>query len=288
MSIEIIDGFKVIRNEKGLVLSIESDRLEECIQYAKNKGISRIFLNKHNGYNANNVDFFKQNNFFTAVAITDQTIDISGVHFLYNLEYLSLSNTKQKIDFSHFPLLEECSIDWNDKILNMGRCKKLEKAKIWKYKPKSKTFFEIKDVVSLKHLHITESNIESFKNIEHLKNLCHFEGHYLSKVETLCDLQILQNVLKVLVLEHCKKIKDKEEVLRKITSLEKIILTDCGEMSSIKFINELPNLSFFSFVGTNIKDGNMSPCVNLKYAGFDDKRHYSHKSEAIKGEKNNL
>ncbi len=282
MAIENVDGFKVIRNEKGLVLSIETDRLDDCIQYAKEKGITRIFLNRKFGYNLNDVRFFEHNNFFKAVSITDESIDISGVHYLHDLEYLSLSNGKQKVDFSSFPDLQECSIDWNDQVSNMAVCAKLGKAKIWKYKPKSKSFYELKDIVSLRHLHITESSIESFDNIQYLKNMSYFEGYYLSKLKTLKPIQLLHDRLKVLILEHGKKISDMEEVLSKMDSLEKLILSDCGELSSIKFINNLPSLTFFSFVDTNVKDGDMNPSKRLEYAGFDNKRHYSHKSEDIR------
>ena len=34
---------------------------------------------------------------------------------------------------------------------------------------------------------------------------------------------------------------------------------------------------FKIMIGTNIKDGDLSPCIGIKYVGFDDKRHYNMK-----------
>ena len=49
----------------------------------------------------------------------------------------------------------------------------------------------------------------------------------------------------------------------------------------ISFIRKMKNLKFFSFVKTNIKDGDITPCLGLEYAGFDDKRHYSHRMKQV-------
>ena len=44
----------------------------------------------------------------------------------------------------------------------------------------------------------------------------------------------------------------------------------------------MPKLEDFRFVDTNVIDGDLSPLIRLKYAGFFDKKHYSHTREQIK------
>jgi len=44
----------------------------------------------------------------------------------------------------------------------------------------------------------------------------------------------------------------------------------------------MPALESFAFVGTKVLDGDMTPAIRLKYAGFDDKRHYSHTIDEVR------
>lgn len=284
MAIEIVDGFQIIRNHEGDVLGIELDRLESCIEYANEKGIKKAFIEYSNqGNDIKNVDFFKDQDFFTGLTITATNLDITGIHHLKMLKYLNVFENKQKIDFSAFPLLEEASIDWNDKINNLDKCRKLKKLTLWKYKPKSKSFNELRGINSLVSLKITQSNIESFNGIETLMNLNSLEGYYLQKLSSLNGVESLKNNLKVLILENCKKLVNYEQILQQMSVLEKLILSNCGEMQHLDFVKKMPNLKFFSFVDTNVKDGNLNPLVEreLEYVGFDDKRYYSHKMKQI-------
>ena len=53
--------------------------------------------------------------------------------------------------------------------------------------------------------------------------------------------------------------------------------TKCGEIPALAFLNKLMELESFSFLGTDIIDGDLTPCLRLKFAGFLDKRHHSHR-----------
>jgi hypothetical protein len=285
MTIEIIDGFKFIPHPEGDMLLVESDRLDDYIRYAIEKEIKGISLQEYHGYKLTNIDFLKNNNFFTKIWVVNYLtdIDISGVHYLNALRSISLSNNKQKIDFSCFPELENASIDWNEKLTNLNTCKKLERLVIWKFKPRSKDFIELKELDALQSLEITQSNIESFSGIEYLHRLNSFEGHYLPKLESLKGIEAASKKLKILILDNSKKLVNYEDWLSKLEVLEKLILSKCGELKDLKFINEIHNLKFFSFIHTNIKDGNLDILEERKieYVGFDDKRHYSHKMKDI-------
>jgi hypothetical protein len=50
-------------------------------------------------------------------------------------------------------------------------------------------------------------------------------------------------------IEKCKNVKD-YEVLGKLTSLRKIVLTESGVINSIAFVKKLPKLRFLAFWGT--------------------------------------
>jgi len=119
------------------------------------------------------------------------------------------------------------------------------------------------------------------QGIERFVNLKELELYSASKLEELSALQSLSKTLVTIELENCKKIAD-YEILGRIPSLKKIILADSGQMESIAFVKNLTHLEHISFVGTNVLDGNIGHCEGIKFVGFDNKKHYSHKFEFFK------
>jgi len=102
----------------------------------------------------------------------------------------------------------------------------------------------------------------------------------LSKLEYIDDLELNSNTLKHLRFDVCKKIKNHDYVC-KLHNLELLAFDKCSEIPTISFIRDLPSLKSFIFVGTNIKDGDLSACIGRDYVGFLNKRHYSHKFEDL-------
>ncbi|MFF3025431.1 hypothetical protein ACFVRR_22775 [Gottfriedia sp. NPDC057948] len=66
-----------------------------------------------------------------------------------------------------------------------------------------------------------------------------------------------------------------------INRLEELSLTNCGEIENIGFIKLMKNLKVFVFIDTNVVDGDLSPCIGLRYSGFFDKKHYTHKFKQL-------
>ena len=286
MKIDVVDGFKMLSDiTRKPTLIVESDRLNDCMRYAVEKKITRIYLQNNYGFNLSNVDFLKDFNFFTEISIIKDysEIDVSGVQFLKQLVHLTLSNGNQGLDFGSFPYLEDASVDWNNKLNNLHLCKRLNKLVLWLYKPKSGSFQELKNLSSVKSLKITQSNVNSLSGLEGLNQLEEFEAYYLTKLENFAPVDVISQTLRSLTLENCKKLHDYEGALGSLTNLQKLILSRCGNLNDLQFVNHLKKLSFFSFVGTNITDGDLSLLLKAKieYVGFDDKRHYSHKMKEV-------
>src|SRR5438445_5827073 len=144
MQIEIKDGFRFIREKNGMSLLLESDRLQEYMDYALRSGISSLSIQGYHGYKLSNVDFLANYDFFTSISVIKdiETIDIGAVHHLRRLKRMNISNDGQPINFSFFPELSEAGIEWNKKVTNLDKCPQLRSLIIRKYKPDSKTFFE--------------------------------------------------------------------------------------------------------------------------------------------------
>lgn len=282
MEKEIINGFKWVSILGHKMLVIESDRLQECLDHASSENIKTIYISNYDGYYLPDLEFLRQYNWFTEVFSTGDSRNISAIHTLKNLRKLNINNEKQEIDLAKFSQLEECSIDWNNKVKGLDTANSIKHLKLWKFKPSSKDFTALTGCTQTKILEITESNIESFKGIDALSALEQFEAYYLSKLEHLNGLESLSPQLTTLILENGKKLTNYDAILGQLTHLEKLMLGNCAPLASINFIRNLPKLSFFSFVGTNILDGDISSTEELKYVGFDNRRHYNRKSQDMK------
>lgn len=135
----------------------------------------------------------------------------------------------------------------------------------------------------LKSLIINFSNIESLLGIEKYSFLENLELHRVSKLQSISSLKNLPS-LKSLSLFNAKKIFDFSD-LSALVTLEQLKLCDSGDIKNLNFIHHLNLLSEFSFAGSNVVDGNLSVLLcgnnNLKWCGFNSKKHYTHTMDKI-------
>lgn len=281
MSLIIVDGFKVYDDLKGKPqdLIIESDQIDKGMEFFHKNKLRGIVIASVHGYNLNNVNFLKNYPFIKHISISNIS-NIEGLYVLKQLESLYISGDKLKIDFKYFPNLKYLVIDWSPSLLNIDFCWKLESLSLNRFKPADKNLMRLANISHLRSLTITQSPITSLKGLDDFRQLEKLEINYCSKLEEICCLEGNNETLTALIFDHCKAIKNHEyvHIFRKLKILA---YNNCGSIPSIKFIREMPSLEDFRFVGTDIIDGDISPCLGLKYAGFFDKKHYSHTSEQI-------
>jgi hypothetical protein len=284
MNIIVVDGFKMISESEGEILLVESDRLQEYLDYAVKKNLQRISLQGFHGFNIVQTDFFEKYNLFTFVWIVSyiEEIDISGIRYLSNLKCLRVNNKNQGINFGYFPNLEYASLDWNKKLVNLDTRKKLGRLELWKLNPTSHTLTEFCGLTELKSLALSQSTIHSVDGIESLTNLTEFEGNYLTKLENADSFAARSESLNSLSLSNCKRLRN-YAFLPKLIKLKKLKLVDCGTLPNLDFIASLSELEYLTFVGTNVENGDLAILAEkkIKFVSFDDKKHYSHKMKQI-------
>lgn len=225
------------------------------------------------------MDFLKEVDFIEKISIDNTNVDCTGLYYLNNLKYIiiTVKNKKQFIEYSRFKHLEYLSIDWYSKFPDLSKNNKLKELIIWKFKPKSKSFSELKIPKSLERFEITESNVKSLQDLD-LPNLKKFEGHYCNEMGNFEGIENNSQYLEVLILSFCKKLNN-YDLLKKCLSLEKLILGNCGEIQTLKWLNNLKNIRHFSFWNTKLADGDTSPCFGIDYVSFKNEKHYNHKME---------
>jgi hypothetical protein len=131
--------------------------------------------------------------------------------------------------------------------------------------------------------------VKALKGIENAQNIKHLRLTLLKNLDNTQLLDELPN-LDSLAIEGCKKIdydnftKNQNIKRLRIDTLE----SKPNSIPNINFLRQMPNLEEVHLL-TIVKDGDMSPLLdlpNLKRCWFQDKKHYSHKYNAIETAKN--
>lgn len=283
MGPEVIDGFKFQEGTDGSKkLIIESSKLDACIKYVLDGNIKSITINCFQGYELPNIQFLnKLSDVLEGLHLPETKFDNQVLNTLHKLKFLGLAdNKKDVIDLSNFPKLERLACDYSLRLKGLETCNLISLV-LTGYKSKSKDLSELPSFLELERFFLFKTDITTMQGIERFSNLKTLEIFSASKLETIAPLQALSNILEEIQIEQCKKIND-FEILGKVQSLKKIILSESGEIKSLAFVKELPQLEFISFWGTNVLDGNIKYCEGINYVGFDNKKHYTHKSEQFK------
>lgn len=261
------------------LLQVDSTRIRECMEYYQDAKLDGLYISHHHGYKRNDLTFLKDYPFVTRVVVAySPRIRVSDLCNLEGLRLICIADNKQPIDFAAFPNLEDLSVAWHSKMTFPERNTTLKRLSLWNYKPRSKDLTELPEYVNLEELRIIRSPLRSLAGLRRFRRLKHLGLSYLSKLERIADLDTPS--LEILEFDVCRKIRDHERVAA-FPRLRVLRLNDCGEMPSLKFLDRMPRLEEFSFVDTNVLDGDLRPLFRLKYAGFLNKKHYSHTDEEV-------
>lgn len=155
---------------------------------------------------------------------------------------------------------------------------------IWHFNPKSKSFCDLPLAEHLERLEINWANPTSFNGLGKFKKLRELELYYCTKINSLEGLTEINPELSLLSIFNVKKVNDFSDI-GYFKNVENLRICDCGNINSIGFILDMPNLKKISFAGSNVTDGDMTPLLKhspkLEFVGFDNKRNYSHSWEDV-------
>jgi len=278
---ETKEGFKIQVGSDGIeFLIIESSKLDACIKYVLDGNINAITINCFQGYELTEISFLNQlTNVLERLHIPETKFDIKGINSLHKLRFLGFSDNKKDIvDLINFPNLENLACDYSIRLKGLKYCKNLKFLSLTRYKTKRKDLSLLPLLPHLKELSLFVTDIDCLHGIEKYGTLKRLELFSATKLERIKDLETVSNSIEEIQIEQSKKIQD-YEIIGNLHSLEKIILSNAGEIKTLSFLKTLPNLKFISFVNTNVLDGDLSFCEGIKYVGFINKRHYSHRFE---------
>ncbi|HYM94363.1 MAG TPA: hypothetical protein VET23_09515, partial [Chitinophagaceae bacterium] len=259
----------------------DTNRAVDCCHFAMAKGIKIISLYPEI-YVAKDLKPLQPIEKYIEGLLLDEKISYDSLNRFTSLTFLSVpDNGNDTVDLSSFSKLEMLACNLSNRLQGLESCSNLKSLTVSNYKSKTKDLAALPSLNNLEHLSLIKTDITTLHGVERYNNLKKLEIFSASKLEAIAALQALSSSLEEIQVEQCKKIDD-YETLGKVKSLKKIILSESGEIKSLAFVKELPLLEFISFWGTNVLDGNIKYCEGISYVGFDNKKHYTHKSEQFK------
>lgn len=202
---------------------------------------------------------------------------------LSNLRGLRLETPGTGLDFGCFPELEVFVGDWHADNSNLSRCQELRQIRTWKFKPRSKDLSDLAGVTRLEQLEITQSDLTSLAGVEALEDLRYLEVAYVPKLESLAALSKCGAGIRELDITNARNIRNYKPIAS-IEKLRRLRISYSAPMKNLKWTAGMNDLDFFSFVDTNVENGDLSPLLKLpklRYVGSMNKRHHSHNCDDL-------
>ena len=265
-----------VQNVGNFLIVNSSNDTNVNINYILKNNITCLSFNEYDGYTSSDIKEYSDLDGIKKIMVVSSIIDLSQLSLFHNLEDLYCSNTfKKKFNFQSLPNLKTLNIEWNKNAINIDSLENLKQLTLRKYNGDSNLFRSLKKLNSLS---LIQGNLNSLDFLEYNRNIVFLSLAYLKNLTDIQELEYLSSNLVELELETCKKV-NYGNTLHNLFRLEKLKISNSSDLVDLSFIENLNNLSFFSFVDTKIIDGNLSILKRLDYVGFDNKRHYDHVNE---------
>jgi hypothetical protein len=264
---------------------INVDELEQQIQQINSSGkrYSVEFDDVMSDF-GEDISFLEQMNkelIDEVVINVEAKIDLTPLYSLSGLRYLSLLEDYPAIDLNYFTNLQCLYAVWSKKIKNLSECCTLKEFTLRKFSPKTKDLTDLKNLTLLEEVCLVGGNLKSVKGISSFSKLQQLTLAYIRGLDDISDIAKLS--IRELEIEKCPKLQDVTPI-SSMQHIEILRLTGIAPLENLSFIKGMKKLKKLSVMDTNVLDGNFDWCKDhptLEYVGFDDKRHYNTRWEAL-------
>lgn len=268
------DNFYFLDRETFKDIIPESTRIDEYVRYINNEKIKELTIMTPY-YTDDNIDFILNcPNVEIVTIVTSRVKSLEPLYSLPKLKELILSVYKYGADLEKMKKLKSVSLSSTKKILGLNKCASLKNLYLYSYCPDEKDLSLLQDLKTLERITIVRGNITSLKGLP-ADNLKFIEMSYLPKLADISDVSLAQNCVE-LEFTNCPHIEDYTPIAE-MNKLFWLRISRCAPIPNLSFIEKMSSLKNMSFVETNVIDGNLYPCERLDFAGFDNKRHYTHR-----------
>lgn len=209
--------------------------------------------------------------------------DLRPLESLSNLRGLMIESPPCGLDFACFPELEVFTGAWHSENRGLSAARELRRLHIGKYVTKTRDFSALAGSIRLEELHLTQTPIQSLDGLETLEDLRYLELAYAPKLRSLEAFARCGDSLRELSLQKLPTIASYQP-LAALSRLRRLKVSSCAPMPDLKWTEPLRQLDFFTFVETNVIDGDMTPLLRLpalRIVGTGQKRRYNLTSDEV-------
>jgi hypothetical protein len=263
---------------------LASEWSDQLIGYFASNDVAELELNQAKGWKGQDLSFLDKLPGLKSFEIFDFNIrDIQPIHHLHKLRRLGVTTyCSTRIDFTAFPELESCGLEWRPKAASLFECVTLKGLFVNRYSGKDADPFG--KLVNLESLAILNAPVANLHGLSTLTKLRSLRLANLKRLASLAGIEGLVN-LEELEIHTCRAIGSIKEI-GSLLRLKKLLLNNDGDIESLTPLEKLNGLEWITFYeSTNIVDGNLGLLARQKHLSriaFRNRRHYSHKSEQLR------
>jgi len=275
---QIHEQYRCIPGSDKYYFYIDSDNLEENIEWILANKIENIRLNKYEGYKLNTIEPILRLKSIKSLVVFLEGVDLSTLCQLHELEELTIGELNKNIDVSNLVKLKDFYLLYQNNIKGLNTLKALKKLIV----VKADTAFFLNDNFriweELEELTLLSPKLPpKLLFLRNLKKLKELEINSSRVKFDVSDITFVKDNLEILKIGGCKNIEGLEPALPKLVNLKWFALTDSITLKSTSFVNYLTKLETLVVLGSSyFENGNL---LNLKdrlsHVGIDDKKHYN-------------
>jgi hypothetical protein len=278
----IVEGVKIYKTPQGEIIQLDENNINNCFKVLVEQNITRLDICNlfDYSYKKSDLEIFKKYNVtLDEIKISSAKIDDwTGLYYLKSLKNLNARWLDNVIlDFSKIHGLESIWVDWHKKQTNLFNLLYLKELHLWKYKPNTKSLYEIEGLPNLVTLQLVQSNITNLKGIEciiHCKtlSLAYIKDLEINKDDFKTPLFSIEN----LDIESCKKVN--LDFIKLFPNIRKLRFVNNGKLESLRLI--LDGLPFLEeiFIGETVIEESDNEYYrnypNIKKFFFKEMRHH--------------
>jgi len=204
-------------------------------------------------------------------------IDLSPVRDMDALEYLTLGAARP-LDLRRLRSLRHLKADFSKAMRLPESWPCLETCSWSGCSPRSGDLTFMGSAPRLSKLELVEGSIRSLRGVQDMP----LRELDLYGLRSLWSLDGLGPEVELVKLEKCSAIPDFSP-LGRCSALQTLVLADCGDVPSLRFIRSLPKLRRVVLFGdTRIVDGDLHPLVGIPEVRMKDRRGYNLSVEEIR------
>ena len=278
-----LENWKIEDGKYGKKMILHVDWSDKFADVLLGMNIQELVLLKLKNFGWQSLDFLATVPWLKSFKLLDFLTDnIEGIYFLPELRSIYMGDySKRPIDFSRFPSLKECYMEFCKGRNSVTTCSDLEYLSLQHYSYKD--LARLSPLKKLSTLGIAQGSLSDISAIGAMSNLRDIGLvllRNLTDLSPLCQLDKIQN----LDLTGCKKF-GKLDALSGLPTLRTLNISNCADIESLSPLLACKDLEILELSqDTTIRDGDLTVLLQmptLKYVDFENRRHYNLSREDI-------